>query len=429
MAMFKLKDLWNRWRAIDYHQRLGVISLLTLFGGIFFSRAMMSMGMIGLAFNFAANNNILKNLSLFWKNKALVAITTVLLVYLLSGVFSENTDWYVDRLRMKLPFLMVPISIVAIPRMDKKVYFPLLYLFFFLCVVLSAQSLLQYFTNYEDISVAYERGKILPTPVQHIRFSLMVAFSVAIGWYLYQKEYALFYKWEKWLQLGGSLFLILFLHVLAVRSGLVALYGVLAFFLIQFFVVKKKYLLGIGIAVALAIGAFMAYQFLPSLNNKVRYTVWSVKMFIQNQELRELSDSRRLASIQAGVEMIKKHPLTGVGIGDVRDETNNYMKEHYPSLVDLELMPHNQYIFVWAATGTLGLIAFVWATFMPLIFLKGYRDSLLVAFSIIIFSSFLVEHTVETQLGTAFYILFVSLGCWYWYQENATIDAKYTTNN
>ena len=396
-------------RKID-HQALGVFSIVLLLVGMLFSRALMSIGMMGLMLNVVVHHEPGKNLRRFWNNKALVAIASIFLLYLLSATVSEDTVWAVNRLRMKLPLLLMPLAVVAIPRVDKKVYFPILYGFFYLILILCLISLFQFVLNYEEITKQYETGKIMPTPVQHIRFSLMVAYSVAIGWHLFLEKYSLKFKWESYLLLGASIFMIIFLHLLAVRSGLLSLYGVLIYFFIRYMVKKQKYKLGALIFIGLAGASFLAFQNIPTLKIKINYTLYSVNLFLRNDNIRELSDSRRLASIQGGIELGKTHLWTGVGVGDVRNDTNEYLRQNYPDLVDLELMPHNQYIWVFAATGLLGMLWFIAATTWPLFYQRAQRNRLIVAFHIIIISSFLVEHTIETQLGTAFYILFLILG-------------------
>lgn len=398
------------------HQLLGLFALFILLIGLLFSRAMMSIGMIGLLINALINVNISRNLKLFWNNKALVAIASIFVLYLLSGLFSENMEEFSERMRLKLPLLVLPFAVTAIPKMNKKVYFPILYFFFWLIVMLSFYSLLMYLFNFEEINKNYQAGRIMPTPIHHIRFSLMLAFCVGIGWHLLVEKYIVRFDWERWLTLGATAYLIVFMHILAVRSGLLALYCIAAYFMIALILKRKKYLLGAGLFVGCLLAGYWAVQKIPTLNNKFNYTLYSVNLFLRNDNIRELSDSRRLGSIQAGWVLGKENLWTGVGVGDIRDDTNDYLKAHYPELTDLGLMPHNQYFFVFAACGLPGLLWFVWATFMPLFYNKGFRDRLLVVFHLVIFSSFLVEHTIETQLGTAFYITFLIIGIWHHHQ-------------
>ena len=91
-------------------------------------------------------------------------------------------------------------------------------------------------------------------------------------------------------------------------------------------------------------------------------------------------------------------------MGDIRDKTDEWLVENYPDLKELGLMPHNQFLWITTAFGWLGLGWFMIAILFPIFFKNSWKDPLFVAFNIIIFSSFLVEHTIETQVGTAIYI-------------------------
>lgn len=406
------------------HQWVGLLCVVLVLAGMLFSRAMMSIGMIGLLLNALLNTDLKTNFRRFLQNKALLGLTGIFFLYLLSGWNSENLEFWTERLRIKLPFLVLPFAILAIPRFPAQVYYRLLYFFFWLIGVLCIISLVQYVLDYEAITYGYRAGKVMPTPVMHIRFSLMTAFCVAIGWYLFRKGFFLWSAKERYWTLAAALFMAAYLHVLAVRSGLLALYGVLGFILIREVIRRRRIVLGIGIAILLAVGAYLSYRFIPTLQNKVNYTFYTLHLFKHKRDLYQLSDSYRLGSIEAGIEVGNRHFWTGVGVGDVRTEVDEYFLARYPSLVGLELMPHNQYIFVYMATGIPGLLYFIWATVFPLYFRRAYRDFLFVAFHIILFLSFLVEHTLETQLGTALYVLFLLLGMRYWEEAYPGLQKK-----
>jgi O-antigen ligase len=392
------------------HQLLGIGSILLILAGLLFSRAMMSIGMIALLVNAVINRDIAANLRRFGRNSASLGLTGLFLLYFLSGWNSENMDWWMDRLRIKLPFLILPFAMVSIPQFKEKIYYRLLYLFFWLITLMCLYSLVLYLVDFEDITYLYREGKVMATPVMHIRFSLMAAYCVAIGWYFFQERVQLWHPAEHYWVVGAVIFMAVYLHILAVRSGLLALYGVVFYFLLVHMIRRRRYWSGLMTALLIGGAAFLASRFIPTLKNKIYYTRYGIRLFQEKQDLYELSDSYRLGSIEAGLEIGKHHFWTGVGAGDVRAGCDEYFLAHYPSLVGLELMPHNQYIFVFAATGILGLLYFIWATFYPLFQNRAWRNQLFVAFHLIVFLSFMVEHTIETQLGTAFYILFLLLG-------------------
>lgn len=57
-------------------------------------------------------------------------------------------------------------------------------------------------------------------------------------------------------------------------------------------------------------------------------------------------------------EIIKAHPIIGIGINNYKDVYRAYIPDE---LIGMWIRPvHNQYLLVWAETGTIGFILFVW---------------------------------------------------------------------
>lgn len=378
--------------------------------GLLFAPFALSIGMLILLLNALVNRGLPQHFNTLMHHPAMWSVMAVFFLYLLSGWNSEDISYYLQRLRIKLPFLILPIAFIAIPRLDKPVYFRLLSFFFWLIVLTCLIILGIYFSNWAYYNHQYEFGKIMPTPVQHIRFSLLVCVAFAAGVHLREQGFYWKFPGEKqWTGLA-LLFLIVFLHILAVRSGLLALYALLFFYTIRYIARSRRWWAGIGMLMLGSAALFAAYRLVPTFQNRVHYTLYSIDLFRKGQDLRELSDSHRLGSIVAGWDIANAHPWTGVGIGDIKNETTQYLEAHYPEIAGYGLMPHNQFLFVYTATGLIGLGIFVFATCYPLFYRKSYRDCLFASLQIIYISSFLVEHTLETQIGTAAYLFFQLAG-------------------
>ncbi len=378
--------------------------------GMLFGRAVLSMGMILLAANAVFNLGVGRLWQRFRREPVLWALTGIFFLYLLSGLYSEQVDYWVDRSRMKLPFLLLPFAILSIPRMEERVGWPILLGFSALIAGCCGYSLVLFALDYEAILEGYKQGQVLPTPIQHIRFSLMVVYGCCVCLvYLLERPIA-YPRWVRWVALGGALFFMGYLHLLAVRSGLVALYGILGYFALHYLWQRRPSVpLMVGVVVAGMGLMYASYRFIPTIYNKVNYTFYSLDQMRQGVDVGNLSDSHRLGTIWAGWQIGLEHPLIGVGVGDIQEVTDQYLRRRFPSLAGSGYLPHNQYVLVFAATGIIGLLYFSIATLLPLWYRNAYRYPLIVAFHIIVLSSFLVEHTLETQLGTAFYLLFVLL--------------------
>lgn len=393
-----------------FRQYYCLLACVVMLSGMIFSKVLLSIGMIGLVMNAVFDRRLPEHFRRFWANPALRNLTLVFLIFLLSGLYSSNTDWLIDRLRMKLPFLLLPFAVVAIPQFPRRIYLSLLY-FFLLVITVTALYLLGWYAlHFGEMTEAYSRGQVLPTPGMHIHFSMMTAFCVAIAWELFRQGFHWRYaRAERVLQAASGLFLIAFLHILAVRSGLLVLYIMVVYLLVQYVLSEKRYLTGLAIVLLLIAGVSTAYLCVPSLRNKVDYTLYNLHMIRQGENLSVLSDSYRVANIEAGLAIGNTHPLTGVGIGDIRDETEAYLEVHYPELAGPGYMPQSQYVLTYAATGIFGLVIFIFATTYPLWYRHSWRWPLFTAFHLLAFTGFAIEQTLETQVGAAIYVVFAVL--------------------
>ena len=378
--------------------------------GLVSYRALMSIGMITLGVRAVLSLHPKENIQSLLQNKALLALLGIFLFYCISGLWSENLSYWLDRVRMKLPFLALPFGFAALHNIKFKDYQYLLYFFFWLIAVICFGIFGIYLNDFQNLNEIYREGQVLPTPVHHIRFSLMVVYAFALGLYFLEKSFFAYFHKEKIAVFIVTLFLFVFVHILAVRSGLLALYLVLGYQFVYHILRSKKYLAGIGIALVSLVFTITAFYFIPTLQNKIGYTEYQLDHFGKHDRLATLSDSKRIATIEAAIVEGKKHWVIGVGVGDVQDVTTAYLKEHYPDIANLGIIPHNQYLFVWMGMGTVGLVAFMLLLLYPLFYCKGYQDSQLASLYVIILASFLVEHTIEVQIGSAFFSLFVFIG-------------------
>ena len=306
---------------------------------------------------------------------------------------------------------MIPFAFAVIKPFSRQTLYVLLYFFIMVIFAASAISFLYYLSDYQQINYSYKQAKVLPTPLDHIRFSLMIAFSVFTGIHLYLENFFLRYKWERTPLLLVVIFLFFFIHVLAVRSGLVVLYSVLSFYILRLLFLRGKRRAGIVSLVFLILSPVIAWFLFPTFQNKIKYMKYDMEMFYHRGEGNNLSDGGRIISIINGIEIGKNHVLGGVGAGDVMDEMNVLYLENYPAINPKNyLIPHNEYIFVFASTGVTGLTILLLSMVVPLIHRKRYKKNiLLTGFTILVGISFLSEATIEGQIGTAFYITFLML--------------------
>ncbi|MFI5205486.1 MAG: O-antigen ligase family protein, partial [Candidatus Paceibacterales bacterium] len=143
--------------------------------------------------------------------------------------------------------------------------------------------------------------------------------------------------------------------------------------------------------------------------NKLHYMDYDLFEY-RHGTINDHSDAMRLLSMKIGLEIWKSNPILGVGSGDLENATNALYETKYTDIsVANRRTPHNQFIWVLASTGIVGLVFFLLAFFYPFIVMRHYKYLPLVILYIIIFSSFFSEVTLEEQMGTAFYLIFLLL--------------------
>ena len=379
---------------------LGLFLLLT---GLFFSRFALSAGMAVLVGS-AVVHCCKRGIRQFELEKPLLVYTSVFLMYLVTGFYSEDKQFFTERIRVCLPFLLLPFAF-SLQMLDKEKKWSLwLFYYLLLASVTTIWSTISYFLVYDSIGLFTENGTLLPTPINHVRYSLMVAFAILVGIHLLF-NFGFKHRSGKFFILLLVAFLILYLHFLAVRSGIVGFYLSMVFIGLREIIARKKIRHSI-VAVSILAISLTSFGLIPSFQKKFQVTCQSVSSMLQKREIENTSDNGRVKSVEAGINVGISNLWTGVGMGDVKNEVVKYYREDSSDWASRELLPHNQFVFVFAAAGLPGLIWFTFAVLYPIFYYRFWRYNLIMGFNLIMLSSFLFDHTLETQIGVGFYLVF-----------------------
>lgn len=340
-----------------------------------------------------------------FRQRALAVFTLLLLVPALSGLWSEDLHYWLERVRVRLPFLVLPWAFANLPRLSERQFRGLLYLLVWLMVILCLWVFVHFFLHQQEILHAMYQGRPMPTPRNHIRFSLIVATAALSGAWLWQQRFVWRDARERTLLGLATLFLFFFLHFLAVRSGLAAFYAALLFTGLRWVWYSRRW--GVALA-ALGAGGLILYgavRTLPSLKQKWEYTVYDWKQYTGNTG-HTYSDSERWVSLKAGMAIWRAHPWLGAGAGDLPRETERFLAAQYPEYLPTPKLPHNQFVYLLAGVGLLGLALSLVAFLFPVFAVRHGHPTLFYAFQVMVFSSFMVEYTIETAMGVAWYLFY-----------------------
>lgn len=400
-------------------KKLIYATCISLFVGLICSKFLLTLSMIALVVLGIGSPTLKKDWKRIWTNKSFVATLGVFGLFLVSALFSDNWSASMIRLRIALPMLMLPIAFALLPTFSKKSYQQLLSIYFYMMVVACIGVLINYGMHYEVMQQRLVVSKAIPTPNgEHIRFSLMINLAVFAGFWLLQQQFYWKSTVEKWGMGTLVFFLIITLHLLSVRIGILVLYGGLGTTVFYYMLSKKYYGLGMVLLMGMCVMPYLAYKYVPSIQTKVNLTKHNWDMY-QQGHIGEYSDTRRLLSYKIAWDVVQESPWFGVGIGDLNDEQAKHYQEHYPN--QQVMYPHNFFLMLYAATGILGLIFFLGCFFLPLFYHQNYKNLFFLLFYTTIFLSFMTENTLLSAIGVGIYSFFLLFSVNYLegvYQDN-----------
>lgn len=334
--------------------------------------------------------------------------TGLFFLVLLSILNSHNLADWLHHVKMKLPFLVLPLAFYNLPSIRERDYYGLHYFFGLLIFVAAIPPLINYLRHFYEFQEAIGQGKAISLPVQHIKFSLFLAFGIISLIVLYRKKFIFKWPLERKLQLVLIGLSIIMLHLLAVRTGIVVFYFTLIILAFLDGVMKGRWKNMILVVLFLSLFPVVSYYTIPSFHQKVNYMVWDYgKLNLGEGE--GYSDSERLESIRVGWSIVKENWLFGTGIGDLKDECRNRYQERYGP-EKYVLYPHNQYLFVAAGLGLVGLICFLLFLMAPYSIHLSYIHPLLLILGIVAFTTFFIDNFLERSVGVGFYVFFLCLG-------------------
>lgn len=396
-----------RERVETYRKYLTALFLAGAWGGMVFSPPILSIGLIGLfvvgVFDplYGLNPRWRESLpatlrsSLFWGMAGLY----LLLVF---GAW-QTTDWayYFERLRVKIPLLALPLALPGWPVFSRRERTWLLYGAALFVAVVLAGVLANYALHFGAINGLVERGKPVPVPRNHIRFSLIVALATlcALGAFRLSGR-------RRWAVLAAALFV--GQHFLAVRSGLVGAYAGGGALVLWWMWKSNGGWAWLGL-VGLVLLPLVAYLTVPSLRTKIQYARYELLHRDKSVDQAEYSDEGRLASWRIGLDLWRENPVFGVGPGNLLLATDDRYAIEYPGVKGKR--PHNQFISALAGSGLVGFVVTV--VCFVLLFRHGWRRRLPVYLAawLVLFLSCLVENTLENTVGVSLFVVVLIFFC------------------
>ena len=404
------KDNLVKWRKPAFF-----LSITAMLGGLLFSRALLSSGLIFFAFTSLFHKNIIQQLKDFFTSPVLWAMSLLFVLPAISGFWSENISQWAQILRIKLPLLLLPVCFAGEINFKCKDWEKISLVFLGIMFAGICWSLWQYFQNINDINAAYLKAYTIETPLgnDHVRFSLLVVIGVSTSVFLLMEKGKSLKKVHKARLLILAISQLVYLHVLAVRTGLICFYVGVFIFLIWLVSQhkRKSYLL-----IFIFLLPITFYFILPTFRNKIHYLKYDLSFVQQHVYQPGSSDGNRFASIKAGWMLVKQSPVVGVGFGDIKNEVEKFYDANFPQMSENDrILPSSEWMIYGSGTGWPGLILFSFAMLFPL-FVKKFRKNIFwISLNIFIAFSYLFDIGLEVQFGV-FVHSFMLLWWYKWLQ-------------
>lgn len=384
---------------------VALVCILGMFAGFLFSRAALSISMFLFGINAIRDVPPREWLRQKWWLLGLAWVA----VFAVSGLWSEDKGQWNDHLQTKLPFLLLPLAFSYQPRFSGR------QLRFFtisvaVMLLISAGYTISIFLSDPVYYInEYKVSHMLPTlpKKDHIRSSMAAALFVI--WCVYAWPQMTGKKMK--LIVGSCVaLLVVYIHVLAAKTGLLSFYLFLAAWGVYLSFGRQR-LLGIAVIAAMPVVLFLAMRSLPTLRERFVYIGYTIFMYQHNERTDNLGDVARLVSYQLSGKLIADHPMTGVGAGDMKHEMDAMYERYYPQTDEHgRLLPHNQFLVVALGCGIPAMILFVVWVFWPLTKMRRNRQSFfffIVWF--ILFIQLMIEPVLEVQFGVFVYLFFLLL--------------------
>ncbi|HEY1114250.1 MAG TPA: O-antigen ligase family protein [Chitinophagaceae bacterium] len=390
-------------------QNIIFLTMLAMMLCLYVSRASLSVAMMAFGVAALVHRDIVGQLRAFVRSPLLAGMTLLFVVPLVSGLWSEDKETWTDVLRVKLPLLLFPLAFSGGWQLTPKQWRYVGYAFLLGLLATSVSSFVFYLQHLQAIHEGYLKAKVITTPLMddHVRYSWLVACGVLLCLFLIHKREAPRLN-IVFVVLG--LWFTVFLHVLAARTGVLALYIILLSYAgwVAFHKSRRAGLVGAGLLVALPLVAWLV---LPTFQNRIAYFFYDIGHVKEQVYLPGSNDGNRSRSLLAGWDILQQHPF-GVGAGDVQQEADRWYGANVPGILPADrIYPSSEWLVYGAMAGWMGVIVFTAVMLLPL-FLEEVKHRLFwVLLNGITGFSFLFDVGLEVQYGVFLYAFLV---LWWW---------------
>ena len=345
------------------------------------------------------------------------AISLLFVLFFLSSaasfLYSQNTEEASRKLILKLPILCFPLVFNALKKSESKHFISMVLIGLYAMYLPSIVSVYNYVSNKTLFDQLILESKPLPIEfgygIYHIQFSIILAISVVFAVYLLLQR-------NEWnlskinvsviSAIGLSNFI--FLHILSARTGLLAMYfGLLIILLPVLFKLPLRNKI-IAISLGLTLPLIM-FAMSSSLRNRVSNTLADFEVAWNGKDANDYSFAMRVQAWKNAVQVIKKNPILGIGIGDADKELQKNFAQMNSSITPANRKnPHFQFLETASQSGLISASLYLLIVLFS-IFGQSNKNYILASMALLLFLASCFESILERQASVVAFSAFMAL--------------------
>ncbi|QNH62864.1 O-antigen ligase family protein [Hymenobacter sediminicola] len=394
---FSLRQLYHDGRLSQYLLLLASVAAVI---GLFASRAMVSLSPVVGFLAAMAQPQLAERLRTSVRLRTCLAMGLLYLFWLVSVVYTSELAIWRHEVYRKLPLVIVPLAFAVAVPLNLRQRFGIGLLYVGLATTLALGTLGRYLLNPAEANYEISIGHNVPaiTGIFHIHFSIMLA--LAFFFALLMRRSALASSALRWGLLGCAVVLCLIMHVLAYRTGLLVLYGMLLLDAALLIVLKRRFLLGAVLLLGLTVLPLLAYFTLEPIQRRVSVSLDDLNQYKSGRDINDYSMAKRFAAWKTATIIASQHLLVGVAPADVDAAMiDQYSYQNFGLLPKNWVMTHNQYLEAIVGGGIVGLLLWLLVLFGPLLQPALRQNPYVVHFLLMMAIANLVDSLLQMQTG------------------------------
>jgi O-antigen ligase len=195
------------------------------------------------------------------------------------------------------------------------------------------------------------------------------------------------------------------MHVLAYRTGLMVLYGMLLLDVGLLIALQRRYVLGALLLLALVGVPLVTYYTLEPIQQRVNVTLDDLDQYRTGRDINDYSLAKRFAAWKTATVIIGQHPVAGVAPADVDAAMlDQYSYQDYGLLPKNWVMTHNQYLEALVGGGIIGLVLWLFVLFGPFLQPAIRQNAYVVHFLLMMGIANLVDSLLQMQIGFSMFV-------------------------